>query len=283
MKFVLDNNIARDDLYKSGTVHVGPGELPSSISRPTPQKKAGMAAAKPSLPHAVGSHGAYRPTQANGNSTGAKTASAKRQVAPQPLAVPKANADPSYSASPASVSRAAPPPQPPPIVAAREKPAEPIYRVLYDFQGQSQSELSVKKEDIILITRKEGAGWWLAKHPMGGEGWVPSSYITEEQPAAPKARAPPAPVAQPAAAPRNSVHAQWVTSKSQQLAARPISSKPAPPAPPKTRQSNVRNKPPPPPVPPSTSGRSTPVTDGRASTASIQNLAEMVMVSVAAC
>jgi len=39
VKVVKDSTVARDDLYKSGTVHTGPGEPPNSVSRPTPKAK----------------------------------------------------------------------------------------------------------------------------------------------------------------------------------------------------------------------------------------------------
>ena len=40
VKVVKDPAVPRDDLYKSGTIHVGQGESPSSQSRPTPRGKA---------------------------------------------------------------------------------------------------------------------------------------------------------------------------------------------------------------------------------------------------
>jgi len=40
VKVIKDPAVPRDDQYKSGTVHVGPGESPSSVSRPTPKGKA---------------------------------------------------------------------------------------------------------------------------------------------------------------------------------------------------------------------------------------------------
>ena len=40
VKVVKDPAVPRDDTYKSGTIHVGPGESPNSVSRPTPKGKA---------------------------------------------------------------------------------------------------------------------------------------------------------------------------------------------------------------------------------------------------
>lgn len=40
VKVIKDPSVPRDDLYKSGTIHVGQGESPNSVSRPTPRGKA---------------------------------------------------------------------------------------------------------------------------------------------------------------------------------------------------------------------------------------------------
>lgn len=38
------------------------------------------------------------------------------------------------------------------------KPVEPIYRALYDFKGQTASELSFTKGEVLEITKKETNG-----------------------------------------------------------------------------------------------------------------------------
>ena len=43
MKFLKDETVPRNDLYKSHVVHVPSGEPPHSVSRPVPKKKAGIA------------------------------------------------------------------------------------------------------------------------------------------------------------------------------------------------------------------------------------------------
>jgi myosin I len=90
------------------------------------------------------------------------------------------------------------------------RPAEPIFRAVYDFAGQTASELSFQKGEILEITKKEGngldlifgvpniLGWWLAKR-NGVEGWVPQNYLKEEIPAV--TIAPPAPPPAPALRP----------------------------------------------------------------------------------
>ena len=41
---------------------------------------------------------------------------------------------------------------------APAQPAQPIYRAMYDFQGQTASELSFSKGEVLDITKKEGNG-----------------------------------------------------------------------------------------------------------------------------
>lgn len=42
VKVVKEPNNPREDLYKSGVIHTGPGEPPESVSRPTPRGKEGI-------------------------------------------------------------------------------------------------------------------------------------------------------------------------------------------------------------------------------------------------
>jgi myosin-1 len=48
------------------------------------------------------------------------------------------------------------PPPPPPT--QRPAPKESTYRAMYDFQGQTSGELSIKKDNIIIIEKKESNG-----------------------------------------------------------------------------------------------------------------------------
>lgn len=272
VKFVMDTHVPRGDIYKSGTVHVAPGEPASSVSRPTPRKKgaAGRTAAAPkSVP--------------NGRAVTPRVTAASQSPAPAPAVAAAKHAIVSsntHARTPSS-SRA-PPPLPP---SAPAKTVQSIYRVVYDFKGQSATELTVKKDEIIMITKKEGAGWWLAKSPMGGEGWVPSSYIKEEQPAgAPK----PVPQASRPAAPSAPAAKAPAPQKASTRAAPPprlmngnTRAKPAPPAPPKARPAAAgRGKPQAPPARPTHTTTDDALRGGTstatASHASIANLADIL-------
>lgn len=113
--------------------------------------------------------------------------------------------------SEASIPRHAPRQPPPPPVAARKD----VFRVLYDFAGQSgsASELAISKDELVEVTRKEtngkhcppfmlaceltGLGWWLVQKDDGSKGWAPSAYLKEEV-----SRAPPPPPPMSNGAPR---------------------------------------------------------------------------------
>lgn len=213
---VKDPAVPRDDLYKSGTIHTGPGEPPNSMSRPTPKGK--QVAAKPITkgkllrpggPGGGPSKLASRPAQPR------QTTAATPRPNPVPQPVAALSNGTGHARNVSSSSTRAPPPPPP---AAPPAPREPTYRAMYDFTGQSAGELSIKKDEIILVTQKEGngqyfpeacldhlasnmvSGWWLASRlDKSASGWAPSAYLEEvlNRPAPPPA--PPAPPARPAA------------------------------------------------------------------------------------
>lgn len=63
------------------------------------------------------------------------------------------------ASSVAAVQHRAPPPPPPPApAAAAAPPKDPQYKALYDFLGQTSGELSLKKDEVIVITQKETNG-----------------------------------------------------------------------------------------------------------------------------
>ncbi|PSN63452.1 hypothetical protein BS50DRAFT_679717 [Corynespora cassiicola Philippines] len=224
VKVIKDPAVTRDDLYKSGTIHTGPGEPPNSVSKPTPKGK--QVAAKPITkgkllrpggPGGGPSKLASRPApprQTTPAAAAAPTPTPQPRPVPQPVAALSNGTN--HARTPSSASGRAPPPPPPPPAAA-PAPKEPTYRALYDFAGQSAGELSIRKDEVILVTQKEGNGWWLASRlDKSASGWAPSAYLEEvvNKPAPPPA--PPAPPARPAA--NGGVRA-----------------KPAPPAPPAKR------------------------------------------------
>jgi myosin-1 len=176
VKVVKDPQVRRDDTYKSSQIHTGPGEPPNSVSKPTPKGK--PVAAKP-----IGSgkllkksggklsqQAAQRkpPPQAR-PLPGGGFAEAPRQeerIVPQMQAVPhpvaQLRTEPvSHARTPSSGSgRAVPPPPPPPShpIATPAPPKDPQFKALYDFAGQTSGELSLRKDEVILITQKENNG-----------------------------------------------------------------------------------------------------------------------------
>ncbi|XP_062256922.1 nephrocystin-1 isoform X1 [Platichthys flesus] len=55
--------------------------------------------------------------------------------------------------------------------------ASPNYRVLSDFQGEQEGDLSVQSGDVLRIIRKTADGWWLAQDGGGNRGVVPKTYL----------------------------------------------------------------------------------------------------------
>ncbi|KAI9758001.1 MAG: hypothetical protein M4579_003237 [Chaenotheca gracillima] len=274
IKVVKDPSIQRDDLYKSGTIHTGPGESPSSASRPTPRPKqiAGKPISSGKLLRPGGPGGgpsklsSARPAAARPVPQAApRPAQTQSRPVPQPVAALNNAGSHSRSTSGSSVSQPPPPPPAPPSSA----PAEVIYRALYDFQGQSENELSIEKGEPIVIIQKENNGWWLAKKKSGSaQGWAPSAYLKEDETRAPP---PPPPAAAPARAQRTvPTPAANGIQQSNGTAPRPgAKAKPTPPAPPAKRPGGNKKLAPPPPAsrdsglsmdstPGSSSGRETP-------------------------
>lgn len=163
VKAVKDPAVARDDMYKSGTIHTGPGEPPNSVSKPTPKGK--QIAAKPITkgkllrpggPGGGPSKLASRPAQPR-NTTPVVRPDAASQPQPVPQPVAALSNGTAHARNQSSSVRAPPPPPP----AAPPAPKEPTYRALYDFLGQSAGELSITKGETILVTQKEGNGSYI--------------------------------------------------------------------------------------------------------------------------
>lgn len=186
VKVVKDQTVARDDLYKSGTVHTGPGESPNSVSKPTPKAKSvpgkpitsgkllrpggpggqpSKLAARPApqsrpVPQArplpSGNQGLPAGLPAATVSTPAAAAAAAQaamQQKPVPAPVAALNGT-GHARTPSAGSARVPPPPPPPAAA----PKEPQFRAMYDFAGQTSGELSLTKDEVILVTQKENNG-----------------------------------------------------------------------------------------------------------------------------
>lgn len=254
VKVVKDPQVPRDDLYKSGQIHVGPGEPPKSQSAKTPKGK--PVAAKPinsgkllkKSGGKLSQQAAQRkpPPAAQPLPTGgyAQPPRQEERVVPQPHPVASLNpasapmngsAGHTRNTSTASNASARAPPPPPPAPAAAP-PKDPTYKALYDFMGQTSGELSLKKDDVILITQKENNGWWLGKRmDHSASGWTPAAYLEEVKQALPpppvQARPPPPPA--PAAARSNGAPAA-------------AKGKPTPPAPPAKRPAGRKPAPEPP-------------------------------------
>lgn len=188
MKFVRDEKIRKDDVYKSHVVSVPSGEPANSVSYPACARKPKQAASTRSKPPA-------------------KRSAPISRVRPTPVA--SSNAPANARASMGSPSAAAarskpvpPPPAPSPPPAAAE-PSNPQYKCLYPFSSGEDGEISFVKDDIIEVLKQEDDnGWWLARKD-GLEGWVPSNYLEEYTP--PKAASPPPPPAPPARRPAPSI------------------------------------------------------------------------------
>jgi len=184
IQFVRDETIAKDDVYKSHTVHVPSGEPPSSTSRPAARRKPGIV-----RPITQG-----KLLRAGGPSDKGKTSRPKptaqplpgksahfAAVRPTPVAPPKS--------APAPPTRNSVPPSPPP---PPKEPEAELYKAKFAFEGQ-EGEISLKKDDIVELVEKDDNGWWLVRKD-GQEGWAPNNYLEFVPPkpkAAPAARSPP--------------------------------------------------------------------------------------------
>lgn len=161
------------DFYKSGAIHTQQGEPPNSVSRPMPK-------AKPVPPRPItrgklikpGGPGG-RPSRITGNRNTQPRPGGGPRVVPQPVAVsatPSANQAvetrtltnnkplPSHTRNQSSTSEAAtraPPPPPPAAPIAKPKV---MAKVLYDFNGQRDNELSIKAGVMLEIVQKENNG-----------------------------------------------------------------------------------------------------------------------------
>ncbi|KAL9053984.1 MAG: hypothetical protein Q9206_003719 [Seirophora lacunosa] len=180
VKAVKDPSVPRDDFYKSGAIHTGPGEPPNSISKRTPKPKqvAGKPITSGKLLRPGGPGGAPGKLSSRSGSSrpipqpppAQRSPAQARSVPAQPKAVPQvANSQsrpiPQPPAAVNGISHnrnesgpsgvRAPPPPPPAAPSAIQKDT---YKALYDFSGQSGIELTITRDEIVEIVRKESNG-----------------------------------------------------------------------------------------------------------------------------
>ncbi|KAF9486594.1 hypothetical protein BDN70DRAFT_870194 [Pholiota conissans] len=199
IKFIKDDTVPRNDIYKSHTVHVPSGEPPNSVSRPPAKRKPGVVrpitsgkllkAGSPSKkPAASRPKPAAQPLPGRSSTAAPKLAAASyTPAASTPAAAPVLKSTVAKTKTPPAPPRHnAPPPPPPPPKA----PEVPLYRAKFPFDGQ-EGEMSLKKDDIVELVEKDDNGWWLVKKGAE-EGWAPNNYL-ELVPAAQEPAAPPPP------------------------------------------------------------------------------------------
>jgi myosin-1 len=168
---VLKDAPTPQDFYKSGAVHTQPGEPPNSVSRPTPKGnpvpprpitrgkliRPGGPGGRPSR---VPVNRTPQPRPSAASTPAASAAASSRPVPrPQPAAAAAAAAAsvsiPSHTRQQSNSSVRAPPPPPPAAPPAKPKI---MAKVLYDFAGQRENEMSIKAGDLIEIVQKENNG-----------------------------------------------------------------------------------------------------------------------------
>ncbi|KAL8761609.1 MAG: hypothetical protein Q9184_002284 [Pyrenodesmia sp. 2 TL-2023] len=288
VKAIKDPSVPRDDYYKSGAIHTGPGEPPNSVSRRTPKPKqvAGKPISSGKLLRPGGPGGAPGKLSSRSGSSrpipqpppSQRSATHSQPAAVQSRPVPKASTSQARptpqpiatvngvshrrNESAASVARAPPPPPPPaPPVVYRD-----THKALYDFAGQSEIELTMIKDEIVEILKKEPNGWWLAKKLDGStQGWAPSAYLTPHT-EVPNPTPPPPPSA-PAAVALSPPSIASVNGTISNGTSRPLATaraKPTPPAPPTKRPAGRKPAPPPTPRDSAVSMGSTGGSSGRA-------------------
>jgi hypothetical protein len=147
-KQVAAKPITKGKLLRPGGPGGGPSKLASRPAQPRPVPAPAATQSRPvPAPAPAPMPAAVQPRPVPAAST------PQPRPVPQPVAALNGSANHSRSSS---ASRAPPPPPPPP--AAPAAPKEPTFRALYDFAGQSAGELSLRKDEIILVTQKENNG-----------------------------------------------------------------------------------------------------------------------------
>ncbi len=164
---VLKDAPTQADFYKSGAVHTQAGEPPSSVSRPTPK-------GKPVPPRPITKGKLIKPggpggrPSRNTNNRAAQSRPSAASSRPVPAARPTpaaaatpAVAIPSHTRQQSNSSAARVPLHPPPAAPPAARPKN-MAKVLYDFAGQKENELTVKVGELIEVVQEETNGKLLA-------------------------------------------------------------------------------------------------------------------------
>lgn len=185
LKFVKDESIKKNDVYKSHTISVSSGEPADSLSDPPCPKKE-----PPPRPITSG-----KLLKAGGPKKKVIKPIKKSSTANTPD-----TKDTTISRRISTGGRGVPPPPPPPAPqkppSPPPPPTNPTFKAIYDFVTEDTGELPFKSGDTVEILQKDDNGWWLAKKD-GKQGWVPSNYLEEikvapkTNPALPARRKPP--------------------------------------------------------------------------------------------
>ena len=166
VKVMRDPAVPRDDLYKSGTIHVGPGESPNSVSRPTPRAKAVVRPITTGKLLRPGGPGG-KPSKVASRPRPAQPPTQTNRPIPMPTPVskplPQMNGIPSHgrnesASSAGSINRAPPPPPPPPSAPTPAASSKPQAKAKYDFNSPNANELSISAGQVVEIIRKEDNG-----------------------------------------------------------------------------------------------------------------------------
>ena len=198
VKVIKDPSVQRDDYYKSGTIHTGPGEPAHSKSKSIPR-------GKPSAPRPISQGKLVRwngpaghpltATRRERNTPGywsrarertlaikrgeawPQTASRASPYEPQPKLVPESHAAsrsrviprpqpcPEPQATINSISykrnesaKHAQPPPPPPPVPPQSVAANNIFKALYDFNDPTLSPTTLQKDEVLEVVQKDDKG-----------------------------------------------------------------------------------------------------------------------------
>ncbi|KAK8155367.1 hypothetical protein IWX90DRAFT_45891 [Phyllosticta citrichinensis] len=68
---------------------------------------------------------------------------------------------------------------------------EPIYEALYAFTAETNNELSMIENEIMVVLTHSDKGWSLAKRRYGdARGWVPTAFLQQYRPVVSSSAAP---------------------------------------------------------------------------------------------